>query len=290
MGIFYDSIGYEIFYSRSTDLGFTWSDRIYLSPAEPAPDYRDSQFPYASIDTAGRVLVTWMDYANGSMCGISGDIFYRVSLGNGVTWEPVGSITNTQSGENSYNLILGDKFHVAWNDNWQYGCNFPKETYSNSSDFGVTWEIPAVISGPDYTSERHTALAYTIDPTDTVLHCFYHARTEDNTSSLFYIRSRDFVSVNERGTPLPDGMSFEAYPNPFNSKITFKFTMANKNSAIEIYNIIGQYITKITLEERQCNIVWDGRYEKGGDVASGAYYATLRSGGLEKTIRITLVR
>jgi hypothetical protein len=212
-----------------------------------------------------------MDYANGSMCGTSGDIFYRVSLDNGETWQPIGSITNTQSGEGSYSLILADRFHVAWNDNWPYGCSFPKETYSISSDFGVTWEIPTIISGEVIRSERHTAMVYTFLQADTVLHCFYYARTEDNTSSLFYIRSRDFVAVDEPGMSLPDRIDIVAYPNPFNTRTMISY--AGDVDEIRIFNLEGRLIKIIPIAESQTQVIWDASDDSGKPVASGVYFA-----------------
>lgn len=99
MGVDVDSFSLEIYYRQSVDYGLTWSDRIILSPAELHPNGIASQIPSASADSVGHILICWMDYKYGSMCGISGDIFYRVSLDNGDTWQPWGSITNTQSGD-----------------------------------------------------------------------------------------------------------------------------------------------------------------------------------------------
>lgn len=286
-----ESLGIEVYYRRSTDLGLNWSDRIILSPAEPFPNHRHSQIPSAYADSNGRILVAWMDYSNGSMCGISGDIFYRVSLDNGDTWQPWGSITNTQSGEGSFSLILGDKFHVAWADNWLLGCGHPKETYSISSDSGWSWEPPEFTSGPDVATEGAPRLAYTIQGADTVLHCFYWKHTENSGGSLFYIRNPDFVSaVNGTDMPLPNTFHFVAYPNPFNAQTSFSFSIPNEDGCLDIFNVQGQLVKRIQLRGKQGNITWDSRNMEGDDVSSGIYYVTLKSGEFEKAIQITLLR
>lgn len=288
MSVDVDSFGYEIYYRNSDDFGITWSDRIILSPAELHPHTIASQIPSACADSTGRIVITWMDYANGSMCGISGDIFYRVSLDNGDSWQPYGNITDTQSGWNSYGLILGDKFHVVWDDFWLHGCSFSKEAYSFSTDLGQNWESPDFISGTDIILETNPALVYTIGPIDTVLHCFFSREIEG--SHLFYIRSSSLVSVDNEYIELEKEINLNAYPNPFNSQTSFSFSMLNEDGCLEIFNMQGQLVKRIMLKENRGYVTWDSRNMKGDGVSSGVYYATLKSGEFKKTIQITLLR
>ncbi len=296
MSVDVDSFGYEVYYRNSDDFGITWSDRIILSPAEPIPDYRHSQIPSAYADSNGRILVAWMDYRNGSMCGISGDIFYRLSLDNGDTWEPWGSITNTQSGEGSYCLILGDKFHVAWTDNWLLGCGYPKVTYSMSADTGWSWETPESISGQDVATEGAPRLAHTILGTDTVLHCFYWKHTESNGGSLFYIRNPDFVSaVDGTDMPLPKRLQLVAYPNPFNSNIMLTLIGSKGgDEIIEIFDIHGRLVKKLELSSdeggNKNNAIWDATDNTGRRVSSGVYFARARAGGFDTAIKILYLK
>lgn len=291
MAVDVDSFGFEIYYKMSTDFGLTWSDRIILSPAEFYPNFVASQLPSADADSSGRILVAWMDYANGSMCGVSGDIFYRVSLDNGDTWQPYGSLTNTQSGEDSYCLIAGDKFHVAWNDDWLLGCSFVKEAYSSSSDSGVTWQPREFISGVVAQAEMGPRLAVTEQGPDTVLHCFFMRLAYNNNTGLYYMRDHEFVGISDPGVPnIPEALSLNAYPNPFNSQVSFNFTIPGEWGSLEIFNVQGQRVKRIRLQERQGRVTWDSKNEKGGEVATGVYYVTLKLGGLQKTIQITLVR
>jgi len=279
-----DPFAWEVYYKKSADLGLTWSERIILSPAESS--YIPSQIPYASADSSGRVLVTWMDYANGSMCGTSGDIFYRVSLDNGQTWQPIGSITNTQSGEDSYSLILGDRFLVAWNDNWLLGCSYPKQAYSTSVDSGWSWHVPQFISGADNAHEGGPRIVHTIQGADTTFHCFYWKRTEANPGSLFYIRSRDFVAVDEPGPPLTDKISLVAYPNPFNSSTIISVTSATEGE-LAIYNTSGQLVKRFEiLEGGDGRIIWDATDMAGEEVSSGVYIVKYESSGRSVTEKV----
>jgi hypothetical protein len=281
-----DSVAIEVYLKRSTDLGLTWSEREYISPVDPYPRYVDSQIPSATVDSAGRTLVTWMDYANGSMCGITGDIFYRVSLDNGETWQPWGSITNTQSGRDSAPLIVGDKFHVGWDDFSLLRCSDSKEAYSYSIDLGQNWSVPQFISGTDRIHDVHPALTYTVQGSDTILHYFF-----DRNEHLYYMRDHDFVGINEHaGPPIASAIELEAYPNPFNSTTRFNYSIPEYNADLKIVNVQGQLVKRIKLSGKNGCVVWDSRNEKGNDVASGQYYAILKAGADKKTIQITLVR
>jgi hypothetical protein len=292
MGVDVDSFGIEIYYRKSSDYGITWSDRIILSPAEMYPHPIDSQIPSAYADTAGHVLVAWMDYANGSSCGISGDIFYRVSLDNGTTWQAIASITNTQSGEDSYCLITGNKYIVAWDDFWLLGCNFGKEAYSVSTDSGVSWSVPEFISGPVAANEHAPILISTIDNSDTILHCLFIRSSYDTSiDGIYYMRDHDFVGINN-DTPMPTSTKFwvKAYPNPFNSSTLISFSNL-KDDEIRIFDIKGALV-RILRPEQKANgsIIWDATDDGGQKVSSGIYFAKAISGGNSKTIKLIYLK
>jgi len=284
------SFGFEIYYKRSTDLGLDWSSRQIISPAEPAPDYKDSQIPSAFVDSCGRTLVAWMDYKYGSMCGVSGDIFYRVSLDNGETWQPWGSLTDTQSGVDSYCLILGDKFFVAWDDYSLNGCWHAKEAISVSGDSGQSWERPQFISGQNQADEAYPALAYTVQQDDTLLH-FVFARFEPG-SDLYYMRSQPFYS-NHKPLPGPHPviLSIKAYPNVFNSSTLISFNNSEGGEVeLEIYNLLGQKIWTKKLNGKEGSILLDAKDNEGNGISSGMYIIRATSKETEVTERLLYLK
>jgi hypothetical protein len=287
-----DSFGVEIYYKRSTDCGLTWLDRIILSPAETYPNAVASQGPSADADTAGHVLAAWMDYVNGSMCGVSGDIFYRVSLDNGETWQPYGSITNTQSGYDIYSLILGNSYHAVWSDYWLLGCYYAKEAHSVSIDSGASWATQEFISGPVDGNESVPNLVATISRTDTILHCLFIRSSYDSTiAGIYYMRDHDFVGVDDsHASNMPQAIWLKACPNPFNSTISFDYTIPENDATLEIFNIQGQLVRNIRLGAQKGRVVWDSKNSKGNEVSSGVYYATVKQAGIKKTIQIMLAR
>jgi YVTN family beta-propeller protein len=88
---------------------------------------------------------------------------------------------------------------------------------------------------------------------------------------------------------LPEAISLDAYPNPFNSAANFVCTLNKPGFAeITVYNLIGQKIE--TLYSGFCDageyrITWNARQE-----SSGIYFVRLESGGISSSIKITLAR
>jgi hypothetical protein len=69
---------------------------------------------------------------------------------------------------------------------------------------------------------------------------------------------------------------YNNFPNPFNpsTKIAFELPITSKVKVV-IYDALGRAIKTLTDEEHPAGYVellWDGRNEKGANVASGVYY------------------
>ena len=287
-----DSLGFEIFYKRSSDAGLTWSDRIVLSPAELYPHPVDSQDASAAVDSSGHVLVAWMDYANGSMCGVSGDIFCRVSLDNGVTWQPWGSITNTQSGWMSSCLIEGDKYYATWNDYWQLGCDFAKEAVSVSSDSGFSWEPREFIADNIRSDDMNPILASTISQADSTIHCLFIRWSNDiDIAGIYYTRNRDFVGIKDDNAPIiPEAISLSAYPNPFNSSTIISF-LNLKGDEIRIFDIKGSLVRILKHEQKkEGSIIWDATDGGGQKVSSGVYLVKASSQNNSLVIKLIYLK
>jgi hypothetical protein len=276
----------EIIYRSSANFGTTWSDRVHLSLV----DHHHGQFPSAYTDGAGKILVAWFDYAYGSYCGTTGDILTRVSTDNGGSWLPIGRATFTQSGCQTACAITGSTLHVVWNDNWLFGCAYPKLMHSSSSDWGLSWSNPELVTEPQSNIEESVGLTSTIVGADTTLNAFV-IRPDTIGGGLVYIRSQHSEGIGDDGgeIALPEKLSLEAYPNPFNSAVIIAFKNPGGGDVeIGIFDISGRKINSFTLKGKsEGKISWDACDAMGNKVSSGIYFA--KAGASQTQISIKLI-
>jgi predicted neuraminidase len=116
----------DVFYMRSTDNGSTWSvERNLTSNAGK------SFFP--SIVVSGdNVHLIWADFTPGN-----GEIFYKRSLDNGVTWSKERRLTHNRGGSVTPSItVSGNNVHVTWRDKSPGNAEI---FYKCSTNNGDTW-------------------------------------------------------------------------------------------------------------------------------------------------------
>lgn len=133
---------YEIFYSKSTDGGTTWSAAVNLSNNSV-----DSQISKIAVDSGDNLHVVW-----GDNFPDNAEIVYSKSVDGGATWSPAVNISNTSSGSDSPSMAINSSggIHVVWHD---YIGGNDETFYSGSSDGGTTWSPVINVSnnyGPSY--------------------------------------------------------------------------------------------------------------------------------------------
>ncbi len=116
----------------------------------------------------------------------------------------------------------------------------------------------------------------------------------DNESSPSEEEITSVPAVHEGSVPLASVLQ-QNYPNPFNAHTTIAFSVSQDPAPVNltIYNILGQNV--VTLLNRQLQpgsyqITWDGRDERGVELASGIYFCTLQAGDRRQTRRMVLIR
>ncbi len=82
------------------------------------------------------------------------------------------------------------------------------------------------------------------------------------------------------------------YPNPFNPSTTISFETTNlhENTRIEIYNLKGQKIRKFSIYNNQSSIEWNGTDQSNQPVSSGIYFYKLKSGDIEISRKMLLLK
>ena len=100
----------------------------------------------------------------------------------------------------------------------------------------------------------------------------------------------------EDPSALPRDFSLEQnYPNPFNAETVIRFEMREKQEVeLAIYNLAGQKLVQLVAGSREAGVHtvrWDGRDERGRELASGVYvYRLLAGKELMETRKMALVR
>ena len=101
---------------------------------------------------------------------------------------------------------------------------------------------------------------------------------------------------DEPGSSGAPGQSrlFESYPNPFNASTTIGFELDRRQPvSLRVHNLTGQRVTTLAegvYPEGVFAVSWDGRDDRGREVASGVYLARLRLAERAFTHPLTLVK
>jgi Neuraminidase (sialidase) len=141
---------YDIFFSRSTDNGVTWSVVQTLN-TNAASDVGIDFSPIVATDANGNWFTVWRsDEDLGGAAGTDRDIFFSRSNDNGATWSAVQTLnananTDTENDENPRVTSDGKGNWVAvWYSNEDLGGTAGTDNdifFSRSSDNGVTWSV-----------------------------------------------------------------------------------------------------------------------------------------------------
>ena len=104
------------------------------------------------------------------------------------------------------------------------------------------------------------------------------------------------TSVEDEPRPGSSGQSrlFDSYPNPFNARTTIGFELDRRQPvSLRVHNLTGQRVTTLAegvYSEGVFAVSWDGRDDRGREVASGVYLARLRLDERALSHLLTLVR
>jgi hypothetical protein len=136
------------------------------------------------------------------------------------------------------------------------------------------------------------------------------AKGEDLTS----IRIREAILVDQDAMPLtlelsgylklqeaggaevkPQNFSlFQNYPNPFNPRTSIRYALPqDARVKLVIYNVMGQKVKTLVDEEQSAGyktVWWDGRDNRGDQVASGVYFYRLEADSFSQVRKMMLIK
>jgi hypothetical protein len=105
-----------------------------------------------------------------------------------------------------------------------------------------------------------------------------------------------YVKAESGGTSLePVSFALEQnYPNPFNPSTNIRYSLAKRSTVVlELYNAIGQKVRTLIDGEQSTGtygVVWNGKNDAGGHVASGVYFYRLRTDSFTAVRKLLLLR
>jgi hypothetical protein len=99
----------------------------------------------------------------------------------------------------------------------------------------------------------------------------------------------------DRTASLPQSFSLsQNFPNPFNSETVIRFELPeNGEVELAVYNLAGQRVAALIQGQREAGsytLRWDGRDERGRELASGVYLYRLWTGENVETRKLLLLR
>ena len=143
-------------------------------------------------------------------------------------------------------------------------------------------------------------------PTD---YQFADTKVEQGKTYFYYIEDIDItgkrnksqvVKVSVPVIPIPKQFALlQNFPNPFNPETWIPYELLDDVAvSIFIYNIQGRLIRRLELGEQSAGsyvtkdkaVYWDGKDDRGENMASGIYWYTLRAGDFDAMRRMVIVK
>lgn len=145
----------DIYLARSTDDGASFGTPIRVDLGEAA-NLNDSDFPKIAAADNGNLVVVWQEKRDAfALQSNNQDVFYNVSTDGGVTWRanslPLNTTTSgahiTSDIDRIWLASSGNSFHCTWEEDSIAGAGGDEEVfYSRSTDAGLTWSTPIIVS------------------------------------------------------------------------------------------------------------------------------------------------
>ena len=106
------------------------------------------------------------------------------------------------------------------------------------------------------------------------------------------------VGVEEKPAPPAPlvNVLYQSYPNPMNPTATIQYSVKTTGRlTLRMYDVAGRVVKVLVDELKQASaapysVVWDGRNDAGGRVASGVYFCMMETKGFASTKKIVVLR
>ncbi|MDI6804999.1 MAG: T9SS type A sorting domain-containing protein, partial [Bacteroidota bacterium] len=276
--IYINGYSFEMIHQRSSDFGMTWQDSSIISTLDNWSGMEPD--PLGTVDND--LFIIWRDAKYGCMgFGCSGII--RQSTDEGVSWLPETVVTDTPWTLSHSLAIRKPIITAGW---FTDDPNINVET-NISYDYGKTW-CPVFKVTPN---ESYTIFSSIVLTNRTVVLAW---TSRDSLGAPFQIWCRTGIlpetSVQDEPEFLPtDYKVLHAYPNPFNSSATIKYSLPKSSDVkLSIYNILGEKVAVLANEFQ--NAGWQEVVWESGNNPSGVYVYRLTAGKYTSAGKLLLIK
>jgi hypothetical protein len=192
---------FDIYWMISRDNGYTWEDGLGNIDQNRRLTNDTSDSMWNSIATDGfKICLIWVDQM---WPGPEYRIYFRNSIDNGVTWNPIQLLTGPSPIIASPDIAIRENStYVIWDDA-RDDSTTTEIYYKNSSDGGITWSNNSRLTY----SMGYDSLWPRIAVNNTTKHVVWYDNRDGN-SEIYYKRSPDFPDTSppthSNETPQPD--------------------------------------------------------------------------------------
>jgi hypothetical protein len=272
----------DVYYTRSTDSGITWSQMVRLTDYDNAP----SQLPSLAVGAPDEVAFSWFDFKY-SPYWVTGDIFVKQSFDAGQNWGLEDQVTFNHFATQSDLAWASDTLHLVWED-----LRFGHYTvyYSSGPDSIHDWSPECRLED----DPAHSMFPAVAASNGKVYAVWYDDRCDPDTDicgGIYFTRNPAFPdAIKEPGAVPQQAAILKAYPNPFNSITVITYSNL-KGGDIGIYDIEGQLVRTFSVEgEKNGKISWDARDARGNKVSSGIYFLKARTSQKTETLKLVYLK
>ena len=249
-------------------------------------------------------FISWEDYRNGTDFNIIGK---QVQINSGiVSAEDIYFSSDTTSQQKPLvTAVAPGEFILIWEDGRGYYNSDPLlingvDLYGSAFIVGSgrTTGIDGIPIAVEYHDQKKAQMTQ-YDGEDYLLHWIDLRSSGKEDLANYYaktIRRSDILNVEEDyHLTLPNSFRVDnAYPNPFNGKISFDFIISKPGlMEFKIFDITGKLVADnlvLSNAPGKHKISWDGRDRFGQLVASGIYYYHFKIGSNIDTGKITYLK
>ncbi len=279
------------------------SGGIVISDAEND----QNNFTFDFNDIRSHSFLVWEDFRNGQNFEIFGQV---INLETGVlNLEPIQFTSVLNDSLNNYNptaaSITENEFLVIWEDGRGYINEDPLlingvDLYGSGYIIGQGMTtnmngIPICIAyhkQQNVNISHHVGEEYFLDWID------YRSSGKEDLANYYgrtLMKAELLNNDSDCNCDVPTEFSLKpAYPNPFNGKVNFEFTVSAKEAVeFRIYDIKGRVVSdKLILPGfgGTYRIIWDGKVDDGKMAPSGIYFYKFNINHIIKKGKITYLK